>query len=188
MRITAEYGHGMEPAPDSEPPRGDGRIAFTFRIGVTGHRELDKPDDLRQPIREAIAQLVMLVPVAPGAGLALVVVSDRLVLTDALAAGDEQTMVPETVLAGLDTRLEVALPMDAGEYAEDFKTKESKEEFRCFLARARPGDTWKAPAGLEREEAYERAGRYVVDRCDALIAVWDGGKSRGRGGTAEIIG
>jgi SMODS and SLOG-associating 2TM effector domain 1 len=207
MRITAEYGHGMEPAPDSEPPRGDGRIAFTFRIGVTGHRELDKPDDLRQPIREAIGQLVTLVPVAPGAGLALVVVSalaegadrlvaeevlaagdDRLVLKDVLTVGDEQTMVPETVLADLDARLEVALPMDAGEYAEDFKTEESKEEFRCFLARARPGDTWKAPEGLEREEAYERAGRYVVDRCDALIAVWDGGKSRGRGGTAEIIG
>jgi hypothetical protein len=28
----------------------------------------------------------------------------------------------------------------------------------------------------------------VVDRCDALIAVWDGEKSRGRGGTAEIVG
>jgi hypothetical protein len=27
-----------------------------------------------------------------------------------------------------------------------------------------------------------------VDRCDALIALWDGKKSRGRGGTAEIVG
>jgi hypothetical protein len=27
-----------------------------------------------------------------------------------------------------------------------------------------------------------------VDRCDAIIAVWDGEKSRGRGGTAEIVG
>ena len=28
----------------------------------------------------------------------------------------------------------------------------------------------------------------MADRCDALIAVWDGEKSRGRGGTAEIVG
>ena len=92
------------------------------------------------------------------------------------------------MLAGLDVRLEVALPMDAEEYAKDFQSEASKQEFRCLLAQARDSDRWQAPDGLEREEAYERAGRYVVDRCDALIAVWDGEQSRGRGGTAEIVG
>lgn len=197
----------MKPAPEGVPPRGDGCIPFTFRIGVTGHRELEKPDDLRQPIREAIFRLLTLVPNAPAGGLALVVVSalaegadrlvaeevlaagaDRLVLQDVLAPADDQKMVLETMLAELDARLEVALPMDAEEYAEDFKTEGSKEEFRCLLARVGASDIWKAPAGLERAEGYERAGRYVVDRCDALIAVWDGQKSRGRGGTAEIVG
>ena len=38
-----------------------------------------------------------------------------------------------------------------------------------------------------REKAYERVGRYVVDRCDVLIALWDGERSRGHGGTAEIV-
>ncbi|HXO24414.1 MAG TPA: hypothetical protein VN870_07535, partial [Streptosporangiaceae bacterium] len=37
-----------------------------------------------------------------------------------------------------------------------------------------------------REQAYELAGRAVVDRSDVLIAVWDGGPAAGRGGTAEI--
>ena len=78
--------------------------------------------------------------------------------------------------------------MDAEEYAKDFKTEDSKQEFRCLLDQARPSDIWQAPDWLEREEAYERAGRYVVDRCDAIIAVWNGEKSRGRGGTAEIVG
>jgi hypothetical protein len=184
----------------------DGRIPFTFRVGVTGHRELDRPDDLRKPIREAILRLLTLVPVAPGAGLALVVVSSlaegadrlvaeevlaagagRLVLKDMLTSGTDQ-LVSETVLADIDARLEVALPMDAGEYAEDFKTEESKTEFRRLLALARPSDIWQAPPGLDREEAYERAGRYVADRCDALIAVWDGEKPRGRGGAGEIVG
>ena len=74
----------------------------------------------------------------------------------------------------------------AKEYAEDFETEASKEEFRSLLARA--SDKWQAPDGLDRDKAYERAGRYVVDRCDAVIVLWDGQKSRGRGGTAEIVG
>ena len=235
----------MESASDSGPPRGDGRIPFTFRIGVTGHRDLADPETLRLRIREAIVQLLAIVPVAPGAGLALVVVTalaegaDRLVAEEALAAGANRLALEEAlaagadrlaaeqalaaganrlaldealaagagqmifeevlaegvdrkvrkkVLAGLDARLEVALPMDAEEYAKDFQSEASKQEFRYLLARARDSDRWQAPDGLEREEAYERAGRYVVDRCDALIAVWDGEQSRGRGGTAEIVG
>ncbi len=196
----------MEPAPESAAPYGEGRIPFTFRIGVTGHRRCDKPEELRERIRQAIARLLTLAPVAPGAGLALVVVSalaegaDRLVAEEVLHAGADpqilkDALVPvadrlilETALVSLDARLEVALPLDAEEYAEDFETEESRKAFRCLLAQARPGDIWTAPKGREREEAYERAGRYVVDRCDALIAVWDGEQSKGRGGTAEIVG
>ncbi|MGD1058024.1 MAG: DUF4231 domain-containing protein, partial [Solirubrobacteraceae bacterium] len=38
-----------------------------------------------------------------------------------------------------------------------------------------------------REEAYDRAGRYIVDRSDVLIAIWDGREPQGHGGTAEIV-
>ena len=169
----------MEPGRESnKAPGGDGCIPFTFRIGVTGHRDLADPDALRAPIREAVSRLKEMVPVAPGGGLAPVVVS-------ALAKGADRLVVEE-VLADHDARLEVALPLDTEEYAEDFKTEASKDEFRSLLARA--SDKWQAPEGLDRDEAYERAGRYVVDRCDAVIALWDGEKSRGQGGTAEIVG
>ena len=43
------------------------------------------------------------------------------------------------------------------------------------------------PPGSSREEAYERAGRRVVDRADVVVALWDGQPSRGRGGTAAIV-
>jgi len=168
----------MGPGRESEAPRGDGRIPFTFRIGVTGHRDLADPDALRPTIREAVSRLKEMVPVAPGAGLATVVVS-------ALAEGADRLVVEE-ILADHDARLEVALPLAAEEYAEDFKTETSKDVFRSLLARA--SDRWQAPDGLDRDVAYERAGRYVVDRCDAVIALWDGEKSRGRGGTADIVG
>ena len=168
----------MGPARGGDAPGRDGRIPFTFRIGVTGHRDLADPDALREPIREALRQLKGIVDIAPGAGLVTVAVS-------ALAEGADR-LVAEEVLADHDGRLEVALPLPDEEYIEDFKTEASRQEFRNLLDRA--SDTWQAPFSLSRGEAYERAGRYVVDRCDALIALWDGEPSRGRGGTAEIIG
>jgi hypothetical protein len=42
-------------------------------------------------------------------------------------------------------------------------------------------------AGTEREDAYELAGRAVVDRCDVVVALWDGLPARGRAGCAEIV-
>lgn len=168
----------MEPARGGAAPGRDGRIPFTFRIGVTGHRDLADPDALRAPVREALSRLTELAHVAPETGLPLVLVS-------ALAEGADR-LVAEEALADYDARLEVALPLAADDYAKDFKTEVSKQEFRSLLDRA--SDTWQAPAGLSREEAYERAGRYVVDRCDAIVVLWDGEGSRGRGGTAEIVG
>jgi hypothetical protein len=104
-------------------------------------------------------------------------------VVSALAEGADR-LVAKKVLTNKDARLEVALPLPEEEYLEDFKDEASKEEFLCLLGQASE-TPWQALDGLDREVAYERAGRYVVDRCDALIALWDGKKSRGRGGTAE---
>jgi hypothetical protein len=38
-----------------------------------------------------------------------------------------------------------------------------------------------------RAEAYQQAGRYVVEHSAVLLAVWDGLPAGGRGGTAEIV-
>jgi hypothetical protein len=167
----------MGPAWETGAPGGDGRIPFTFRIGVTGHRELADPDALRAAIRKALRGLIELLPVAPAAGVTPVVVS-------ALAEGADR-LVAEEILADPDARLEVPLPLSPADYEEDFKTEASKEQFRRLLTRA--SAIWPAPATQDRNEAYERAGRYMVDRCDALIALWDGEDPRGQGGTAEIV-
>jgi hypothetical protein len=167
----------MGPAWETGAQGGDGRIPFTFRIGVTGHRELDDPDGLRAAVRKALRGLIELWPVAPTAGLTPVVVS-------ALAEGADR-LVAEEILADPEARLEVALPLPLLDYEEDFKTEASKEEFRRLLARA--SAILPPPTTPSRNEAYERAGWYVVDRCDALIALWDGEDPRGQGGTAEIV-
>jgi SMODS and SLOG-associating 2TM effector domain 1 len=156
------------------PPSPDGRIPITFRIGVTGHRTLADPGALRAPIREAIGRLRELLPARE---FVLIVIS-------ALAEGADR-LVAQEVMAVEGARLEVALPRPEGDYANDFQTEESKKEFRDLLDRA--SYVWQVPAEQDHEDGYEQAGRYVVDRSDAVIALWDGKPSRGRGGTAEIV-
>jgi len=75
--------------------------------------------------------------------------------------------------------------MAPADYSLDFTSEASRHEFREMVAQAE--HVWQAAAVPAREEAYERAGRYVVDHCDVLIGVWDGQPSRGRGGTQETL-
>jgi len=90
------------------------------------------------------------------------------------------------------------LPLTIDDYLEDFETSESRHEFRTLLAKsAEPvflrsrsiaTDAGSAREAAElRRAAYENVGRYVVDHCDLLLALWDGQPGRGRGGTKEII-
>jgi len=91
------------------------------------------------------------------------------------------------VTAGaLGYRLQAPLPFPAAEYERDFP--ESVTEFRALLELAE-GDVLALDGGRGEAEArsYEAVGRLVVRNCDLLIAIWDGGNGKGRGGTAEIV-
>ena len=158
------------------PPEGEGQLPFSLRIGVTGHRQLPDPAALLPAVRTAIQGLIERF-LGPGAEPALLVVS-------ALAEGADRLVATE-VLAGPDATLEASLPLPPGEYLGDFTGDASKAEFNDLLGRA--ASVWLARPGASRDEAYERAGRHVVDRADVLIALWDGEPPRGRGGTATIV-
>ena len=156
---------------------GQGRIPFDFRIGITGHRCLSEPEALIPAIQRALRLLTGLLPVRASCDVVLVAASS-------LAEGADR-LVARELLAEPGSRLEVFLPIARREYMHDFTSADSKKEFRHLLARA--SQVRQAPAFDTRDEAYEAAGRQVVDRCDALIAVWDGEPAQGRGGTAEIV-
>jgi hypothetical protein len=83
------------------------------------------------------------------------------------------------------SNLEVVLPMPEEDYIQDFKTKESQEEFKNLLKRAISTQIFKKKSS--RSDAYYRAGQFVVQNSDVLIAIWDGEPAEGPGGTAEII-
>ena len=163
-----------------EPPR---RLV----LGVTGHRRLELEKKVAAAVDAVLDEIVRRAAGERAAGqhgagedappLKLSVLSP-------LAEGADR-LVAKRVLAREGGELEAVLPMDEREYEADFATDASRAEFRSLLARA--CTIHRLPPVPKREEAYAAAGRYVVDRCDILIAVWDGAPEEGRGGTAEIV-
>lgn len=144
-------------------------------VGVTGHRDLARPDEVAVAVDAVLDALE-----AEGGG--------SLVAVSALAEGADR-LVARRVLARPGGRLIALLPLEPADYVADFADVASVEEFTELLAAAdeyevitgAPSDDW------TREAAYERAGHAMLDRCDVLLALWDGEPGRGRGGTAEMV-
>ncbi|WP_426571974.1 hypothetical protein [Aquihabitans sp. McL0605] len=153
---------------------GDAGGADELWIGVTGHRTLaDRPKVL------AGVDLV-LDRLTAGSDASLVVVSS-------LAEGADRLVAQRVMARG--GRLIALLPFAPVDYIADFATVASVQEFTDLVAAADEREViLGAPADdSTREAAYERAGRAVLDRCDVLLALWDGQPGRGRGGTAELV-
>jgi hypothetical protein len=153
--------------------------AQIYKIGVTGHRFIEDEDLIRNRVREVIRYieygfsdkdhiLKVISPLAEGA--------DRIVAQEVLKFQD----------GPYENEMRVVLPLEKDEYMDDFKTIESKEEFINLLNQAKEVIT--LPETPTRKDAYLQVGEYVVDESDVLIAIWDGKPSRGKGGTADIIG
>jgi hypothetical protein len=142
------------------------------RIGVTGHRRFDDHALAREMTSHVLDRLL------PDGNPVTVVSS--------LAEGGDR-LVAELCLARSGSELHVVLPLRRDDYLRDFSAAESRHEFDALMARAESVEVVEQRAGDTREDAYQRAGRAVVDAVDVVVALWDGASSRGQGGTAEII-
>jgi hypothetical protein len=144
---------------------------------VTGHRRLPDEEALAEQVRRALQRTRELLPSSPYTPVLFTIISP-------LAEGADR-LVAREVLKSEGADLEVPLPLPREEYLRDFQSDESKREFDALLSRAR--EVTELGPSESREKAYESVGHHVVDRCDVLIALWDGEPSRGQGGTAEIV-
>jgi hypothetical protein len=107
-----------------------------------------------------------------------------LTVLSSLAEGADR-LLAEKILKIPHSRLKAVLPLECEDYRRDFKQPGSWGEFRRLLDKAE--DIKIMPWVPGRNEAYRQAGRYIVDHCDILIALWNGKKSRGIGGTGDIV-
>lgn len=170
------------------PSPGSPATAPVLRIGVTGHRRLADQGAVAAAVRSALHR-----EIPRAAGLpALPAVR----ILSCLAEGADR-LVARVVLEAPAAALCAVLPLAPAEYAAAFDGPSSRQEFDELLHRdpdpvcLHPRPLAEEFPGLDaaaaRQAAYRNAGRHMVDRCDVLVAVWDGEPARGPGGTAEIV-
>lgn len=142
--------------------------AGSIVLGVTGHRALPADTHLATEVDAAIDDLA----------------GDRTVhLLTSLAEGADR-VVARRVLARNGGTIEALLPLEVDDYEADFADEASIDDFRSLLADA---ERTEVVTGPTRTAAYEAAGFAVVDRSEALVALWDGQPARGPGGTAHVV-
>lgn len=150
-----------------------------LRVGLTGHR-LDRLSATNLgTIADAIGALFdhMLAGLHEAEAESLTLVSGIAEGADRLAA--------HAALAR-PMRLECALPFATDEYENDFDSSTSRREYRALLDAA---DAIVELPGTRADEvgAYAGLGGYLVQSCQALIAVWNGEPPRGPGGTGDVV-
>ena len=138
-------------------------------IGITGHRDIVQTFKLQQDIRQLFSNLYKK--------------SDEVKLLSPLADGADR-LVADIYLEVFKERANLIVPMPFNQerYMEDFDT-ESKKEFLEYLKIA------KSVIEVENTQGcnYKSVGVYVADKCDILLALWDGTFNAKSGGTGDIV-
>src|SRR5207249_4797996 len=140
----------------------------------TGHRILTDLDPVFRGVQAAVDAVRAAYPCRP------------LEVLSSLAEGTDR-IVAEAVLRTPGARLVAVLPFDEAEYVRDFGPEGSPSRLHFDALLGRAAEVVRLPARATPDEGYEQAGHYVLDHCDALLAVWDGRLAQGRGGTGEIV-
>jgi nucleoside 2-deoxyribosyltransferase len=158
-------------------PEANGRIAFRLRIGVTGHRDPADETEISGLVRKHLSEIAKRFSANASTRVIFTVVS-------ALADGADQLVVRQAIeqLGADHVTLRAVLPFPAAGYAATVSHPRAFEELLAMAA-----TIVTLPPSEDRGEAYERAGRVIVDHSDVVIALWDGYPADGRGGTAETV-
>ena len=148
-------------------------------IGVTGHRLHRLGEGQVERVR--VAADTVLAVIAAGTN------EHGIRMVTALADGADTILGQQAVARSW--QLDVVLPFSRETYATDFTTGTTRGDFESLLGAAHSAFELDEVRGDDEREAaaYERAGRIVLDQTEILIAVWDRGPVRGRGGAAQIV-
>ncbi len=157
---------------------GATRGESAIQVMAGGHRENGLQSANRALLERAIGHILDLIarrsPGTPRLLVSLAEGADRLIIAGALAREWPITAV---------------LPFARDEFARDFETAPSQQEYQDMLVRADrvialPGDRG---ATVGDGAAYAAANQVMLDQADLVLSVWDGEPARGPGGTAEVV-
>jgi hypothetical protein len=134
-------------------------------IGISGHQNL--PDIARRHAERDIRTLLAR-QAGPVTGLS------------SLAAGADHLFAQLLLAAG--HRLHAVIPCRS--YADTF----NPGDLAVYQTlRAAATEVTELDFAEPSETAFDAAGKYVVEHCDLLVAVWDGQPAHGLGGTGDAV-
>ncbi len=71
--------------------------------------------------------------------------------------------------------------------AHDYETTFQGQDRLAYLELLHRSALVELPPETGGQQAFFRAGRWIVDNANQMIAVWDGQPSQGLGGTADVV-
>jgi hypothetical protein len=148
-------------------------------VGITGHRPNRMPERhwerIKGDLSEAMAEIEAAYP------------ARQITLLSGVAEGADR--LAAFVALGRSWRLHSILAFHRTRFEEDFPTPFATGEFRALLEASDQVIEPKQGAHqhTRTEEAYHAVGQQLLERSAVLIAVWDGQRSRGKGGTVDVL-
>ncbi len=163
------------------PSEAQLQIPFRIRIGITGHRTLPHETRVRAAVQRVVHQEIEALYYAATQAHPPQPLYEAVT---ALADGTDQVVASE-ILKMPGSAVEAVLPLEESEYRATISDagmaafdqllradRDPRRMRRLTLEQEFPGRSAE-DLQTKRDAAYDAAGRYVVDHCDVLIAVWD---------------
>ncbi|MDH4462347.1 MAG: hypothetical protein QE277_13055 [Flectobacillus sp.] len=144
------------------------------KIAITGHRKLLNEREVQENISHCL--------------LGYKTTYKNVLAISALAAGTDTVFAEEALK--LDIPVRYILPFELSEYELDFSASELSVLHHLLNQH---NNEYEELTHLTddsqdtRNEAYLAVGKYLVDECDILVAVWDGKSAQGKGGTGDVV-
>ena len=162
------------------------RPGLALNLGITGHRPNRLPEDVAL-VREQLSHVLQRIHdelVALAAKGEFAPEPPLLRVVDSLALGADVIAAEAALDQGLE--LDACLPFERAEYVRDFAEAAERDYFDVLLGQA--SRVIELPGSRAAENAaYEAVGLTMLSLSDFIIAVWDGQRAAGPGGTAEIV-
>lgn len=147
-------------------------LSPAVRIGVTGHRALKQA--VRQSVDEELERLFSYLASLPST-------DGRVGAVSSLAIGADQMFAEAALRHGIP--IEVVIPFAS--FIEDFAEGSERDSYERLLSAAT--SITHLPWEERSNGAYLAGGLWVVDHCDLLIAIWNGERAAGVGGTGDVV-
>lgn len=179
---------GARPVKSGPPAIEDAdlRPPAILSIGITGHRDIELATESALEIERSIERIISRLGVALNEHVtrpffqavpALQVMSMGAQGADLLAMRAAERLQVDTTYV---------LPYGLDQFRKDFESSPYLALFEAHVAAARrrlelPGTPSEGP------RSYERANAVIISNADILIAVWNGLRARGVGGTADVV-